>query len=240
MDRSAIERARGGSAPALNDSLTSIELDIWFRDRKARGLQRLDATLQRLPLGEGQEAERPYFATAELFARAGKPERARAILAQYDREVQDTALKRSQHPYRQRADAEIALAERKPLEALALFRKSDTIADGPVDFCATCIHPRIARAFDEAGMPDSAIMAFERFIKGAGIGFFGDAAPHPTYLAGTYKRLGELYEQKGDASKAIEYYNKFVTLWKNADPELQVKVAEVRRRLALLTDPERR
>ena len=89
-------------------------------------------------------------------------------------------------------------------------------------------------------MRDSAILAFERFLTAPGIGFVDDDASHPTFLAGTYKRLGELHEQKGNASKAIEYYSKFVTLWKNADPELQPRVAEVRRRLALLSDPERR
>jgi hypothetical protein len=60
------------------------------------------------------------------------------------------------------------------------------------------------------------------------------------HLAGTYKRLGELYEAKGDREKAASYYLQFVTLWKNADPELQPKVAEVRRRLARLSDLERR
>jgi tetratricopeptide (TPR) repeat protein len=240
IERSAMERTRGASAPPLHDSLASIAVDIWFRDRKGLGAARLDATLQRLPLDAGSEAERPYFATAELYARAGRPDRARAVLAQYDRDIVDTALKRERLPYRQRAEAEVALAERRPLDALSLFRKSDTIADGPVDICESCVHPLIGRAFDEAGLPDSAIIAFERFLTAPAIGFLDGDGSHPTYLAGTYKRLGELYEQKGNAAKAIEYYNQFVTLWKNADPELQPRVAEVRRRLTLLSDPERR
>jgi len=60
------------------------------------------------------------------------------------------------------------------------------------------------------------------------------------YLAGTYKRLGELYEAKGDKTKAASYYTKFITLWKDADPELQPRVAEVRKRLARLNDLESR
>ena len=39
---------------------------------------------------------------------------------------------------------------------------------------------------------------------------------------------------KGDRVKAGMYYRKFVELWKNADPDLQPKVVEVRRRLARL------
>jgi eukaryotic-like serine/threonine-protein kinase len=62
----------------------------------------------------------------------------------------------------------------------------------------------------------------------------------PSLLAGMHKRLGELYEGKGDRQKALDHYVKFVELWKNADPELQPKVGEVKRRLARLRDIERR
>ena len=51
------------------------------------------------------------------------------------------------------------------------------------------------------------------------------------FLAGAYKRLGELWEAKGDKVKAAGYYTKFVSMWKDADPELQPKVSEVRQRL---------
>jgi hypothetical protein len=53
-------------------------------------------------------------------------------------------------------------------------------------------------------------------------------------LAPSLKRLGELYEAKGDRKKAAEYYGRFVELWKDADPELQPGVKEVRGRLARL------
>ena len=39
--------------------------------------------------------------------------------------------------------------------------------------------------------------------------------------------------------RAHEHYAAFVDLWKNADPELQPKVAAVRRRMARLRDTER-
>ena len=60
------------------------------------------------------------------------------------------------------------------------------------------------------------------------------------YLAGLRKRLGELYEAKGDRQRAASHYAKFVELWKNADPELQPQVAEVKKRLARLSDTEKR
>ncbi|HXY69493.1 MAG TPA: hypothetical protein VEH62_08590, partial [Gemmatimonadales bacterium] len=53
-------------------------------------------------------------------------------------------------------------------------------------------------------------------------------------LAPVYRRLGELYEAKGDRARALDYYGRFVDLWKNADPELQPAVREVRQRLSRL------
>jgi hypothetical protein len=49
-----------------------------------------------------------------------------------------------------------------------------------------------------------------------------------------------LYEQKNDGVKAAEYYRQFVELWKTADPDLQPKVVEVRKRLGRLRDAEKR
>jgi hypothetical protein len=46
--------------------------------------------------------------------------------------------------------------------------------------------------------------------------------------------------RRGDRVRATHHYAKFVELWKDADPELQPKVADVRRRLARLTAAEPR
>jgi tetratricopeptide (TPR) repeat protein len=96
---------------------------------------------------------------------------------------------------------------------------------------------RLARAFDQANAPDSATVYFERYL-----GHYGPFRFTPendgVFLGGIYKRLGELYEAKGDRAKAAAYYRKFVALWKTADPELQPKVSEVQRRLARVGVPD--
>ena len=58
------------------------------------------------------------------------------------------------------------------------------------------------------------------------------------FLAATWKRLGELYEARADTAQAITAYARFTALWKDADADLQPRVAEVRRRLEGLTRPE--
>jgi hypothetical protein len=47
-------------------------------------------------------------------------------------------------------------------------------------------------------------------------------------LAGIYRRLSELYQQRGEAEKAPVYYNRFVELWKNCDPKLRPQVIQAR------------
>ena len=43
--------------------------------------------------------------------------------------------------------------------------------------------------------------------------------------------LGKIHEQQGDSAKAIEHYEKFLTLWKDADLGI-VEVEDARKRLA--------
>jgi hypothetical protein len=96
----------------------------------------------------------------------------------------------------------------------------------------------LGRAFDQAQMADSAIVMLERYVTTpawARLRLDGDGL----YLAPVYKRLGELYEGKGDRATAASYYSRFVELWNGADPELQSRVRDVRARLVRLTNQER-
>jgi len=45
--------------------------------------------------------------------------------------------------------------------------------------------------------------------------------------------LGKIYEQKGWKGKAIEHYEKFLDLWKDADPGID-EVEDARKRLVTL------
>jgi tetratricopeptide (TPR) repeat protein len=201
--------------------------------------------LNRHPLRTLPVDVRNDFGIAGAYAVAGRPDRARAVLAQYDSEVRDTAVRRDLEPLRHSALAEIAIAEGRPRDAVNELRASDMRADGPDNACAPCTYAALGRAFDLAGMADSAIVNFERFLSTPyAFRFMGDPirfilpGGDSRHLAGAYKRLGELYEAKGDKQKAASYYTKFVELWKNADPELQPKVTEVKKRLARLSDTE--
>ncbi|MEX2152530.1 MAG: protein kinase [Gemmatimonadaceae bacterium] len=236
LEQRAIDSARGIPVGLLGPSLDSAYFDIWYRDNSARGIGRLDAALARTPLRTLPRPQRPYFQAARLYALGGRPDKARAVLSQYDAEVRDTTIRRSQRPGFQSVSAEVALAERKAQEAIRELRASMMLPDGPAGPCVVCDAAALGRAFDHAEMPDSAIAYFEQFTAGIQFQRWGiDANVLPPIL----KRLGELYEARGERQKAYASYARFVELWRNADPDLQPKVQEVRGRMARLKDVER-
>ena len=86
----------------------------------------------------------------------------------------------------------------------------------------------LARAYVKKGEIDKAITEYERLIN------FDPSTKarcliHPLY----HYRLAKLYEEKGAKTTAIEQYEKFLELWKNADPGF-TEVEDARRRLSII------
>ena len=204
--------------------------------RRATGI--LDSAMRAYPLQQLPVADRPYLTLAIAYARSGKPDRARALLAQSDEAERVAGLRRNAE-LRHAAFGDVALVERRFADAAREYRAS---APG----CASCAAVSLAQLHDLAGNPDSAIAYYSDYfahIGGSGGGGGGGvimSAVDARHLATSHRRLGELLEARGELSQAAVQYMKFVELWKNADPELQPKVAEVRWRLSRLADIETR
>jgi tetratricopeptide (TPR) repeat protein len=226
-----LQVARGVPASPMTDSINAAAIEIWYLGQPERGVRALDAAQAAVSIKSLPVEQRPYFTFANLYSWAGRPDKARAMLAQFDAEVRDPAVRRSAEPGRHAALSEILLAEKKPLDAIREIWAADSLPDGPSTDCAHCNDLDLGRAYDLASKPDSAIAHWERWL--------GDSFEHNSnndgpFLAGVQKRLGELYEAKGDTARAESHYTAFVELWKNADAALQPKVAEVKKRLAAL------
>jgi tetratricopeptide (TPR) repeat protein len=199
---------------------------------------KLDSAIARVQFKDLAMVDRPYLEAAGTLARVGNAVKARAMLARYRAEVTDTSLRRVQVADVHHVLGEIALADGKPLEAVTEFRQSDIGFDGaPADECAACLSLKLGQAFDAAGKPDSAAFYFERYLS----------TPYwlkpmldldPVRMPAIRERLGQLYESMGNTDKAVESYRAFVELWKNADPDLQPRVADARKRIARLTPVE--
>jgi tetratricopeptide (TPR) repeat protein len=200
---------------------------------------RLDSAVAATKFADIPQVDRQYLGIATAYARLGKPAQANAMIARYRAEMTDTSLRRVQEPDLQNVMAEIAIAEGKPMDAVAAFRRGDIGSDGfPANECSLCLPLNLARAYDAAAQPDSAIANFERYLS-TPFGARGATALDPLNAPLIRERLGQLYEAKGNAEKAAEHYRAFIELWKNADPELQPRVKAAQERLAKLSPVER-
>jgi tRNA A-37 threonylcarbamoyl transferase component Bud32/tetratricopeptide (TPR) repeat protein len=230
----------GGERPSRPPaSIGEITLETAVRGPSAALSARIDSTIARIPFHEIPVVDRPYFSAAVTLALSGSPAKARTMLTRYRAEVTDSLIRREQEADLHAALGEVALAERKPQEAVAEFRRADVGYDGrPANECAPCLPFNLARAYDAAGQADSAIVLFERYLATpAWFKLYPEF--DPVRVPAIHERLGQLYEAKGNPDRAVEHYRRFIELWKNADPDLQPRVTAARERLRKLTPVER-
>ena len=215
---------RGLPGPYLGGAIWLAWLDLRYPSRASDAVKEVDAALKRHSLATIPAVDRPYTALAALFAQAGRTEQAKRLLAEFEANVPG-ALRRGDF-VRYAAAGEVALAEGRTHDAIAAYR-----AWYDESGCATCGFFEIATAYDQARRGDSALATYEQLASTPGLWRIFD---NSHTLAHTYKRLGELYEARGARAKALDYYTRFVNLWKDADPELQPVVKDVRGRIARL------
>ncbi|HSA56698.1 MAG TPA: tetratricopeptide repeat protein, partial [Gemmatimonadaceae bacterium] len=189
----------------------------------------MDAALARHPIDSLPPGRRPYGDVATVMIAAGRVDRARALLAEQERMV--PAELREGDARAHYARAQLALTRSDGRAALDELRRAAT-----GQRCVMCTAFDEGRAFELLAQTDSAILQYERYANGHAVELEGRDFLLPAAL----RRLGELYESRGERAKALEYYGRFVDLWKNADPALQPLVRDIRRQMAQLTgDPPR-
>jgi tetratricopeptide (TPR) repeat protein len=133
--------------------------------------------------------------------------------------------------------AEILLQDGNHDKAIAVLENTSPIesyniwlSDQTIIYNFPFLKDVLARAYQQKGEIDKAIKEYEQLIT------FDPKSEerylvHPKY----YYRLGKLYEAKGLPYRAIEHYEKFLDLWKDADPGI-AEVEDARKRLAGLKE----
>jgi tetratricopeptide (TPR) repeat protein/tRNA A-37 threonylcarbamoyl transferase component Bud32 len=219
-----LSEQRGAPGAYIASVVRSAYLDVLFREDREAALRKLRDGLARQPLDSVPSADRPYAFLADLYADAGDLAAAKRMVREYE-DVVDEGTRRA-NPFRHTAAARIAAAEGRFEDAVRSARAFREELNNARNGWA-----ELARVFEAAGQTDSAIAMYGRAATTPEFFTLGQDAFN---LARSYKRLGELYEAEGNGVKAVEYYNEFVELWKDADPDLQPVVSEVRERIARL------
>ncbi len=212
-----------GSYVAAAAELALLQLDFRSPDS---AMSILGAALERHPLADMPASDRPYPVLILTYARLGKPEVARRLTREYESSV--PAGQRRGDDLRLFAAGALAEAEGRIADAASAYREWHEQSGA----CIACGLFDLARLADRAGQADSALGLYDRAINAHA---FRQLLLDPFQLPPALKRSGELYEAKGDRTRAAERYRRFVDLWKDADPELQPGVREVRLRLARLS-----
>jgi eukaryotic-like serine/threonine-protein kinase len=232
FDSVEVLQASVGSGSGYLEAAVALALtDIWYRHESTRGLALLDSAVARYPLESLEPLDRNYATLAYAYALGGRPARARELLADVRTNERVPGATRGGLGLRDegtylRARGATELAEGKPAQAVATLRQSVRLY-----FCPTCTLPDLARAFELAGYPDSAIAVYQQYVTTPWSEWENALGE---FRATAYQRLGALHEARGDTAQAIAAYDKVVWLWANADAELQPVISTSRRRAAAM------
>lgn len=166
-----------------------------------------------------------YF-SARVFARNGKLREAARLLDELKARLGDVLASssvnrsdQSDQDYYNLLRGEVELAQGHYDQAVSLFKVAGQLRDGLALECQ-------AYASRQAGNLDDAIGKYQEFLLRDAL---GGEAQEPWILA--HYELGSLYEKKGRMDEAVKYYQKFLDIWREADPDLAI-LSEARQRLA--------
>ena len=222
--KAASDRGATGAAE-LNAIARARRIALILGDREG-ATRLLDSLVASGVVARTPFLDRPYAPLVMAYANSGRPDRARSFLAELEK--QSAGDRDARIGWRLRlARADVAIAERRWDDAV---REVSTVAG----MCIHCFTVRRAAAYDGKQNADSALALYEKFAKSAQREPVQSAEMDEFAFTLAWRRIGELYEARGDIPSALQAYERFVSLWKAADPELQPQVRDVRGRIARL------
>jgi tetratricopeptide (TPR) repeat protein len=254
--RGAVKGIEGRRAAALDDFRAAAAGALAIDDSAGAALEHLSAAAIEVSLGnqaygvnllkqqlddpawQGQVMNLMYYAIAvHTLADGGAIAEAKGLLTRARAAWPEASKRGLSADWIEMADAQIILDEGRPADALQTFRDASVAMDGKQSDAYAWATFGMAQSFDALRQSDSTIAALERYLAYPRYlrNFF---SADPLFLAAVEKRLGELYDAKGDRAKALQHYSAFVDQWKDADPDLQKSVTTVKQRIAELQQQE--
>jgi tetratricopeptide (TPR) repeat protein len=224
------ERQAAAGAPALarlNAGLDSVLAAAAVQEDLPGARAILDRVLRRAPIDSVPYLDRDYGQYLMVAMLAQDSARARQFHTESRKFWQNLGKLVDRPTWEALDDAALAMSVGRYEQALESVDRASRLPIGQKDFVLV----RRFLVLDRLQMVDSAIVAGEQYL----------AHPEPFRLqndaffrSGIVQRLGEMYEAKGNVDKALTHYQAFVELWKDADPELQPRVRDVRSRIERL------
>jgi tetratricopeptide (TPR) repeat protein len=226
-ESAAVYAQRGLKSEALVQMALRTAPVAWYRGDSGMAGRRLEEAARSMSLDQLPERDRPLFDLTEAAVSAGDTALAHEWLAAFERATGEGSGWFGRYLRGFARGMVLSLEKRSLPAALSAYQKP-----GVAEVCRACLDPYIAAAFDRLGQGDSALAYLQRWAN-AGDRYW-DKGYYSYWPPIAYRRLGELYQARGDTDRALLYYGKFVALWKDADTELQPRVQEVKQRMAVL------
>jgi len=211
----AQEFARRAAAAAAQagdlEAAASIHLESAWRETAfgdvSDARKEAAAALDLTPQSEDVESS-----GAEVLARTGNATRARTLAQDLAKRFpRHTIIRRYRLP---RIEAQIALAAKKPAEAIERLREAELLEARSCNYS----YER-GEAYLAASQGSAAAAAFQQILDHPGL--VRNCLPG----ALAHLQIGRAYAMQGDISQARAAYQDFLTLWKDADPDVPILIA---------------
>ena len=213
--RAAQEFSRRAAAAAVQagdlEAAASYHLKAAWRETvfgdMSDARKEVASALELVPQSEDVEAW-----GAEVLARTGNATRAQTL-------AQDLAKRFPRHTIIRRywlpmIEAQFALAAKKPAEAIERLREAEPLE------ARSCIYSyERGEAYLAAGQGSAAAAAFQQILDHPGL--VRNCLPG----ALAHLQIARAYAMQGDTAKAKAAYQDFLTLWKDADPDIPILIA---------------
>ncbi len=230
VESAELRAARGLRGDALVEQARRATPYAMYLGDTATARRRLAEALRAEPLEQLPERERPLAVLQLIAAEIGDRATMERLYREFERNPGDIPARPRPYLLSQSRAMLLTLGKETLPQAVAESRRTPGA-------CEFCIQLAMARAFDRMGLADSTLAHYEAWASaGESLWSIGNYyTSHPL----AYFRMGELYEAKGDRAKAADFYGRFTELWREADPALQPRVREAKRRLAdLVAEPK--